>query len=73
MSQNSQFLPHPLITTCQFDMLSLESAIELDVVEKLFGFQPKRLHEGVQYVGKVSYWDAWRILLGMMPRKIRDH
>lgn len=66
-------LPRPPITSHHLDCLSVDSATELDVVERVFGFSPKRLEEGVQYISRISYWDGWRILLGVMPRHIRDH
>lgn len=66
-------LPRPPVTSRQLDCLSVDNTTEVDAVEKVFGFSPKRPEDGVQYTGRVSYWDAWKILLGAMPRHIRDH
>jgi len=66
-------LPRPPVTSRQLDCLAVDNTTDLDAVERVFGFSPKRPEDGVQYTGRVSYWDAWRILLGVMPRHIRDH
>ena len=61
------------VTTHRLDALTFDRIDETSTVEKLFGFQPTHVADGIQYVGEMSRWDAWRVLLGITPKHIRDH
>ena len=46
-----QLLPHPPVTTVQLDMFPFDNVAEsLDVVERTFGFPPKRLPDELGYI-----------------------
>ncbi|MFH1140271.1 MAG: complex I NDUFA9 subunit family protein [Chloroflexota bacterium] len=66
-------MPHPLATTHQLSMLAFDNIAQLDTVERVFGFTPRPLEGNIDYVHGVSFWDAVRIVMGFMPRHIRDH
>ncbi len=66
-------MPHPLATTHQLSMLAFDNVAQLDTVERVFGFTPRPLEGNIDYVHGVSFWDAVRIVMGFMPRRIRDH
>ncbi len=66
-------MPHPPATTHQLSMLAFDNIAQLNMVERVFGFTPRPLEGNIDYVHGVSYWDALRIVMGFMPRRIRDH
>lgn len=66
-------MPHPPATTHQLSMLAFDNIAQLDTVERVFGFTPRPLEGNIDYVHGVSFWDAVRIVMGFMPRRIRDH
>lgn len=66
-------LPRPPITTQQLRMVSLDNVGELGTVEESFGFSPKALEGNIGYIRGISYLEALRIALGLMPTRIRDH
>ncbi|MSQ21767.1 MAG: complex I NDUFA9 subunit family protein [Dehalococcoidia bacterium] len=66
-------MPHPPATTHQLSMLAFDNIAQLDTVERVFGFTPRPLEGNIDYVHGVSFWDAVRIVIGFMPRRIRDH
>jgi NADH dehydrogenase len=43
-------LPSPPVTREQLKMLALDNTTELDAVQRQFGFQPKRLADGLDYL-----------------------
>ncbi|MBI4497712.1 MAG: complex I NDUFA9 subunit family protein [Chloroflexi bacterium] len=48
-----RLLPHPPVTTVQLDMFPFDNVAEsLDVVERTFGFRPKRLRDEIGYIRK---------------------
>ena len=66
-------LPHPPATLHQLDMLAIDNVAELDVVERAFGFTPRPLEGNIDYIRQISLADGLKMLLGFMPRRIRDH
>ena len=66
-------MPHPPATTHQLSMLAFDNIAQLDTVERVFGFTPRPLEGNIDYVHGLSFWDAVRIVMGFMPRRIRDH
>jgi uncharacterized protein YbjT (DUF2867 family) len=43
-------LPYPPVDSGQLDLLNVRNATELDATERRFGFKPKRLSEGLDYL-----------------------
>ncbi|MBI2171348.1 MAG: complex I NDUFA9 subunit family protein [Chloroflexi bacterium] len=68
-----RLLPNPPITMHQLNMLALDNVARLGAVEEAFGFQPRPLASNIDYIKRITYPDAYRIALGLMPRHIRDH
>ncbi|MCZ6891785.1 MAG: complex I NDUFA9 subunit family protein [Chloroflexi bacterium] len=66
-------LPSPPATGHQLDMLAIDNIAELDTVERTFGFKPRRLEGNIDYIRSISRWEALRIALGFMPKRVRDH
>ena len=66
-------LSNPPATTSQLELLALDNITDIDSVEKTFKFKPRSLEANIGYVRGISPWDAWRIMLGFMPKRIRDH
>ena len=66
-------LPRPPATTEQLRMIYLDNATEPNAVEEAFGFVPKPLRGNIDYVRSMGLMDGLRILMGSMPRHIRDH
>ena len=67
------FMPRPPITTDQIKMLGIRSVAELGEVERVFGFTPRPLEGNIGFVNSVGVLDGIQMLLGSMPRSIRDH
>ena len=61
--------PHPPATLHQLRMLSVDSATELDLVERTFGFQPRPLEGAIDYIRDISYWEALKLSLGFPQRR----
>ena len=61
------------ITTDQIKMLGVRSVAELGEVERVFGFTPQSLEGNIDFVNSVGVGDGIQMLLGSMPRHIRDH
>jgi len=59
------------VTTHRLDVLTFDHLTDADSVENLFELQPKRLADSMGYVNEMSFWNAWKIMLGIMPRHIR--
>ena len=66
-------LPRPPITTDQIRMLGIRSVAEVGEVERVFGFTPLPLAGNIDFVNSVGVADGIQMLLGSMPRSIRDH
>ena len=66
-------MPRPPITTDQIKMLGIRSVAEMGEVERIFGFTPQSLEGNIDFVNSVGRADGIQMLLGMMPRRIRDH
>ena len=66
-------LSRPPVTREQLKLLSVDNVADLDSVERAFGFAPRPLEGNVDYVRRVGYGDALRLLLGRPPAHVRDH
>lgn len=66
-------MPRPPVTSEQMKMLGIDNTTALDSVEKSFGFAPRPMRGNIDYVKTMSYMDALKINLGLMPAHIRDH
>lgn len=69
----SWLMESPPVTPDQFRMLRYDSVGKPDLVESEFRFKPRPLRGNIDFVQNVTYWNAVRIMLGRMPRHIRDH
>ncbi|MBI4220708.1 MAG: NAD-dependent epimerase/dehydratase family protein [Chloroflexi bacterium] len=69
----SWLMETPPVTPDQFRMLRYDSVGKPGLVESEFRFKPRPLRGNIDFVRSVTYWDAVRIMLGRMPRHIRDH
>jgi uncharacterized protein YbjT (DUF2867 family) len=67
------FMPRPPITTDQLKMLAIRSVAELGEVERVFGFTPRPMEGNIDFVNSVGLADGIQMLLGSMPRRVRDH
>ena len=67
------FMPRPPVTTGQLKMLGIDNTTALDSVEANFGFAPRPMRGNIDYVKNMTYGDALKINLGMMPPHVRDH
>ncbi len=68
-----QVLPRPPLTIDQLRLLPIRNVAEPDAVEKNFGFTPRCMEGNIDYVRSLGVRDGLSILLGEMPRHIRDH
>ena len=66
-------LPYPPATLHQLAMLAIDNITQLDALERVFGFRPRPLEDNIDYIHRITLWDALRISLGFMPKHIRDH
>ncbi|MBF8266671.1 MAG: dehydrogenase [Dehalococcoidia bacterium] len=66
-------IPQPPATVSQLDMLAVDNVTAIDSVEKTFRMKPRSLEGNIGYIRGMSLWEAWRVALGFMPRRIRDH
>ena len=66
-------LPRPPVTREQLRYLDLDSVAEEDSVEREFGFAAQPLEEGLAYIRSLRLRHAMSMLLGIMPRQVRDH
>ena len=67
------FLPRAPITTDQIKLLGVRSVAEMGEVERVFGFTPLPVEGNIDFVNSVGVADSIQMLLGSMPRHIRDH
>ena len=68
-----RFLSRPPVTTEMLRMMRVRNVAELGSVEETFGFTPKPLEGNIDYVKSLSFADALKINLGVVPPHIRDH
>ena len=66
-------LPRPPVTREQLRYLDLDSVADEDSVEREFGFAPQPLEEGLGYIRSLRLRHAMAMLLGVMPKQVRDH
>ena len=66
-------MPRAPITTDQIRMLGIRSVAELGEVERVFGFTPQPMAGNIDFVNSVGIADSIQMLMGSMPRHIRDH
>ena len=66
-------VPRPPATTQQIRMAGIPNIAELNTVEEVFGFKPRRLDGNIDYIGNIGFRDGLATALGFMPSKIRDH
>ena len=66
-------VPRPPATREMLKVLGVDSATELDAMEKDFGLMPRPLRGNIDYVSRIGLGDALKIVLGFMPAHIRDH
>ena len=67
------FMPRPPVTSEQLKMLGIDNTTALDSVEAAFGFAPRPMRGNIDYIKRLTYADALKINLGMMPSHVRDH
>ena len=66
-------ISNPPVTTSQLELLALDNVTDIDSVEKTFKVNPRSLEGNIRYIRDMSLLEAWRIVLGFMPKRIRDH
>jgi len=66
-------LSRPPVTSEQLKYLDIDNVTELDSVRRHFGFVPLSLRADLQYVRQVTAADGLKIVLGRMPKRLRDH
>ena len=65
-------LPRPPVTREQLKYLDVDNVAQEDSVEAQFGFKPRSLEEGLDYIRELGWRDALAINLGRMPRHLRE-
>ena len=68
-----RILPRPPVTREQLRYLDMDSVAEEDSVEREFAFAPQPLEEGLGYIRSLRLPHAMAMLLGRIPRQVRDH
>ena len=66
-------IPNPPATTSQLELLALDNVTDIDSVDKAFRMKPRSLEGNIGYIRSLSRFEAWKIALGFMPKRIRDH
>ena len=61
------------ITTDQIKMLDVRNVANLSEVERIFGFTPLGMTGNIGFVKSVGVLEGIQMLLGCIPRRIRDH
>ena len=67
------FMSRPPITTNQIKMIGIRSVAVPGEVERVFGFTPRPMEGNIDFVNSVGVADGIQMLLGSMPRHVRDH
>jgi NADH dehydrogenase len=65
--------PNPPATSEQLQMLNIDNVPSGPSFEELFDRPPRPMRGNIDYVSRVGKFAALRIMLGCMPRHIRDH
>ncbi len=65
--------PTPPATSEQLQMLNIDNVASGPTFEELFDRPPRPMRGNIDYVNSVGKFAALRIMLGRMPRSIRDH
>lgn len=65
--------PRPAVTVDQLRMLGIRNVGEPGIVGQFFGFTPRTLEGNIEFVRSVTVGDGWKIAMGLMPARIRDH
>ena len=68
-----RLLPRAPITTDQVKMLGVRSVAYSGEVERLFGFTPRGVEGNIGFVNSVGVADGIQMLLGSIPRRIREY
>ncbi len=68
-----RLLSRPPVTSEQLKYLDIDNITELDSVRRHFGFMPLAPSADLQYVRQVTAADGLKIILGRMPKRLRDH
>lgn len=68
-----RLLARPPITTEQLRYLDIDNITDPDSVQRQFGFAPLPPSAHLTYVRQVTAVDGLKIVLGRMPRRLRDH
>ena len=66
-------IPNPPATTSQLELLDLDNVTDIDSVQKVFKLNPRPLEGNIGYIRSLSRLEAWKIALGFMPKRVRDH
>ena len=66
-------MARPPITREMLRMIRVRNVAERGVVEETFGFTPQLMKGNIDFVNSVSFGDALKMNLGLMPSHIRDH
>jgi uncharacterized protein YbjT (DUF2867 family) len=64
---------NPPATTSQLNMMALNNITDIDAVEKTFKMKPRHLDGNIGYIHSISRVEALKIILGFMPKRIRDN
>ena len=65
--------PNPPATTEQLNMLNIDNVASGPTFEELFDRPPRPVRGNIDYVTRVGKFAALHIILGRMPKHIRDH
>ena len=65
--------PRPAVTVDQLRMLGIRNVGEPGIVDQTFGFTPRTVEGNIDFVRSVTVADGWKIAMGIMPARIRDH
>lgn len=65
--------PRPAVTTDLLRMLDIRNVGEPGIVDQTFGFTPRTMEGNIDFVRSVTAADGWKIAMGIMPARIRDH
>jgi NADH dehydrogenase len=65
--------PNPPVTTELLNMLNIDNVASGSSFEELFDRPPRPMRDNIDYVNRVGILAALRIMIGHMPKHIRDH
>ena len=66
-------MARPPLNLEMLKMLRVRNVAEVGIVEQTFGFRPRPLEGGIDFVNSISFRDALRINMGSTPSHLRDH